>query len=583
MIHLRCVNLLLVFFGKEGAVGMAKKKYLGELLIDAGFLTPEQLDECVKIVESTDRRLGDVAVEKGFLNQDELYRVLENQHRVTYVDLDKANINSETAKIITPELARRNKVIPVKLENNVLYIAIDDPKNFQALDEVRMASRMDVQPMLASRRSIATHLDRIYGNEFAQRALSDHSKEIDYDEIVSEVVDAKTDDIASAPIVRLVNSLMEQAVNMRASDIHIEPMGTSVRVRMRVDGVLNMVLEAPPTTASPITARLKIMGGLNIAERRTPQDGRFNVKVAGRELDARLSILPTVHGEKSVIRLLDRNNFLVPKEKLGFTEKNLAKFDNLLHSPHGIILITGPTGSGKSTTLYTMLSEINDVQDNLVTVEDPVEYMIDGLNQVQVNAKAGMTFASGLRSILRQDPDVIMIGEIRDVETVEIAIKAAITGHLVLSTIHTNDSVSTIYRLIDMGVPSYMVSAAIVGIIAQRLVRVICPKCKAEYTPTKAELDMAGIESWSVSSMTFYKGRGCQECNQFGYKGRMAVHEILVFDNDIRELIQNGASVNEMKRHALETGMNTIRDSIIELLNKGLTTVEELINVAHTT
>ena len=562
---------------------MAKKRYLGELLVDAGFLTTEQLTECMELGVATDRRLGDIVVEKGFIKQEELFRVLENQHKVPYVDLDKTNATPELTKIISAELARRNKLVPVRIENNVLYVAIEDPKDFQALDEVRMVARMDVQPMLASGKSITTHIDRIYGNEFAQRALSDYSKEINYEEVVSQIIEATSDDIDTAPIVRLVNSLLEQAVTMRASDIHVEPMLTTVRVRMRVDGVLNVVLEAPATTTSPILARLKIMGGLNIAERRTPQDGRFNVRVVGRELDARLSIIPTVHGEKAVIRLLDRSTFLLPKSKLGFTEKNLAKFDSLLSTPHGIILVTGPTGSGKSTTLYTMLSEINNTRDNIVTIEDPVEYMIDGLNQVQVNPKAGMTFASGLRSILRQDPDVVMVGEIRDAETVEIAIRAAITGHLVLSTIHTNDAVSTVYRLIDMGVPNYMVSAAIVGIIAQRLLRVICQNCKSEYTPTKAELEMAAIEAWSAADMTFYKGLGCQECNQLGYKGRMAVHEILVFDPSIRELIHSGASMNEMRKYALENGMSTLRDSVIELLNQGLTTLEELVNIAHGT
>ena len=560
---------------------MARKRPLGELLVAAGFLNQEELQECIDLGQKTDRRLGEIVVERGFVTEEEVTRMLENQLNVTFVDLDRAEPDIPAAKRVPVELARRNTVVPVKIEHNVLYVAIEDPKNFQALDEVRTASRMEVQPMLASGRSIRLHIDRTYGNEFAQRALSDYGKEVDLAEVAANVIDLGADDTANAPIVRLVTALMEQAVSMRASDVHVEPMATQVRVRVRVDGRLSQVLQAPASAAGPIVARLKIISGLNIAERRVPQDGRFNIRVLDREIDIRISILPTVHGEKVVMRLLDRNTFLVPKAKLGFTERNLKLFDELLTAPHGIVLVTGPTGSGKSTTLYTMLAEINKTSDNIITIEDPVEFMIEGLNQVHVNAKAGMDFAAGLRSMLRQDPDVIMIGEIRDAETVEIAVRAAITGHLVLSTIHTNDTVSTVYRLIDMGIPSYMIAASVVGIVAQRLLRVICPKCKASYTPNKNELDMAGIEVWSASEMTFYKGMGCPECNQQGYKGRMAVHEILVFDSTLRELIHNNASVGDLRKHALEIGMSTLRDSIIDLLNQGLTTIEELIAIAH--
>jgi type IV pilus assembly protein PilB len=366
---------------------------------------------------------------------------------------------------------------------------------------------------------------------------------------------------------------------------------------MRVDGLLSSVLSAPISSINAMIARVKIMGGLNIAERRVPQDGRFHVRVMERDIDVRLSTLPTVHGEKAVMRLLDRTTFLIPKSKLGFTDTNLDKFNSLLATPHGIILITGPTGSGKSTTLYTMLDEINDIRDNISTVEDPVEYMMDGINQTQVNVKAGMTFASGLRALLRQDPDIIMIGEIRDGETVDIAIRAAITGHLVLSTIHTNDSVSAIYRLTDMGVPSYMVAASVVGIVAQRLLRKICPTCKMSYTPTQAEFAMAGVEPPKESSregsrdgskdsskgktQIFYKGAGCATCNQTGYKGRIAVHEFLIFDGPLRELIHTGASIDELKKYAVSKGLVSLRDSAYELCKSGVSTLEELIAIAH--
>jgi len=561
---------------------MAKRKPLGEMLVDGGFMNQQELQECIDFGQQANRRLGDIAVERGFVTEEEVTRLLENQTGVTFIDLDRTDPDIDVTKHVPVELARSNNVAPVRVAHNVLYIAIEDPKNFHAIDDVSRTSRMQVQPMLASGKSIRTYIDRIYGSEFAQRALSDYGREVDLGAVANQVVElGGADDTENAPIVRLVTALMEQAVNMRASDVHVEPGGQNVRVRMRVDGRLQQVLQAPAQTAAPMVARLKIISGLNIAERRVPQDGRFNIRVLNREIDIRISILPTVHGEKVVMRLLDRSTFLVPKSKLGFTERNLKLFDELLTSPHGIVLVTGPTGSGKSTTLYTMLAEINTVTENIITIEDPVEFMIEGLNQVHVNARAGMDFASGLRSMLRQDPDVIMIGEIRDAETVEIAVRAAITGHLVLSTIHTNDTVSTVYRLIDMGIPSYMIAASVVGIVAQRLLRVICPHCKTTYTPNQNELEMAGIESWSASETKFYKGMGCAECNNNGYKGRMAVHEILIFDSTLRELVHNNASVGELRKYALEQGMHTLRDSIFDLLNQGLTTLEELIAIAH--
>jgi type IV pilus assembly protein PilB len=463
-------------------------------------------------------------------------------------------------------------------------VAIDDPKNFPALDSARAAARMDVQPMLASARSIETYIDRVYGNLYAQRALSDFKKTINYEEVVSQIVEGNADDVSSAPMVRLLNALLEQAVGIGASDIHIEPLASQVRVRMRVDGALSEVLKTPLSTHATMIARVKILGNLNIAERRAPQDGRFNIRVLGREIDIRLSVIPTVYGEKAVMRLLDRSTFLIPKETLGFTAQNLEKFDGLLATPHGIILITGPTGSGKSTTLYTMLDEINNQRDNLVTIEDPVEYIIDGLNQIPVNPKAGITFASGLRAILRQDPDIIMVGEIRDAETVEIAIRAAITGHLVLSTIHTNDAVSSIFRLVDMGVPGYMVAASLVGIISQRLVRKICPACKHPYEPTAAELHLAGLTPGQAEGRAFYKGFGCAECNQTGYKGRMAVHEILIISPEFRDLIHNGAALNELRKHAIERdGMTPLRTSALQVLWDGATTLEEIIAITHGT
>jgi type IV pilus assembly protein PilB len=559
---------------------MAKKMQLGEMLVAAGYLSKAQLDECLKISQETGKRLGNVAVEKGYTTHENLYRVLENQHNIQYVDLYTLDIVPEVIGTVTHELARRNMIVPVKIEDGVLYIAMNNPKDFRALQQVRTVTQMEVRPVLSSTRSIEHFMERAYGNIHVQSAISEYSKGAGYEAAMKEI-DAKDGNVADGPIIQLVNGLLEQAVASGTSDIHVEPGEHEVRVRMRIDGVLSVVLQAPIATHSAIIARIKIMSDLNIAERRVPQDGRIQIKVLGREVDLRVSIVNTVHGEKAVLRLLDRSSFFKPKEVLGFTPENLVKFDSLLTTPHGIILVAGPTGSGKSTTLYTMLADINDIQDNLITIEDPVEYVLDGLTQMQVNAKAGVDFATGLRAILRQDPDVILVGEIRDKETVEIAIRAAITGHLVLSSIHTNDAVSTIFRLVDMGVPDYMVATSVVGIISQRLVRVICKQCAVTYQPETKQLESAGISPEEAATIDFKRGEGCMGCDLKGYKGRRAVHEILVFDNPLRSMIHAGKAPDEMKAYAVSSGMRTLKDAAMTLLRNGVTTIDEVIDIVH--
>jgi type IV pilus assembly protein PilB len=556
---------------------MAKKMQIGDMLVAAGYIDKHQLDECLKVSLDTGKRVGDIAVEKGFITQENLYRLLENQHNVQYVDLYSVSVPPEVIKYVPAEMARRNMLAPVRVENNVLYVAMEDPKNFRALNQVRTTSRMEVRPMLASTKSIENYIERVYGNVYVQAAISEYSKGSGYEAAVKDVIDSRSGNMGDAPIIQLVNTLLEQAVKMGASDIHIEPGETEVRVRMRVDGVLSVILNAPIATLPAMIARIKIMSDLNIAERRVPQDGRIQIKVLGRDVDLRVSIVATVNGEKAVLRLLDRSSFFKPKEVLGFTEENLKKFDSLLTTPHGIVLVAGPTGSGKSTTLYTMLADINDIRDNLITIEDPVEYALEGLTQMQVNPKAGVDFATGLRAILRQDPDVILVGEIRDKETVEIAIRAAITGHLVLSSIHTNDAVATIFRLIDMGVPDYMVSTAVVGIISQRLVRVICPQCKVSYMPEEAQLAAAHISAEEAAAISFKRGEGCMGCDLKGYKGRRAVHEILVFDNTLRTMINKQAPVTELREYAISAGMQSLRVAATKLVRDGITTIDELI------
>jgi type IV pilus assembly protein PilB len=560
---------------------MAKKMQIGDMLVAAGYIDKFQLDECLQVSIDTGKRVGDVAVDKGFITQENLYRLLENQHNVQYVDLYTLSVAPEVIKYVSAEMARRNMLVPVKVENNILFVAMEDPKNFRAINEVRTVSRMEVRPMLASTRSIEHYLERVYGNIYVQAAISEYSKGSGYESAMKEIIDSRTGNVGDGPIIQLVNVLLEQAVTSGTSDIHVEPGETEVRVRMRVDGVLSIVLNAPIATHAAMIARIKIMSDLNIAERRVPQDGRIQIRVLGRDVDLRVSIVPTVHGEKAVLRLLDRSSFFKPKEVLGFTSENLEKFDSLLTTPHGIILVAGPTGSGKSTTLYTMLADINDIRDNLITIEDPVEYVLDGLTQMQVNVKAGMDFATGLRAILRQDPDVILVGEIRDQETVEIAVRAAITGHLVLSSIHTNDAVSTILRLIDMGVPDYMVATSVVGIISQRLVRVICPQCKETYEPEERELEAADISKEAAKSIAFKRGQGCMGCDLKGYKGRRAVHEILVFDNKFRNMITQGKSVEEMREYAVKNGMQSLKQAAMSLLKDGITTIDEMIDIVH--
>ena len=552
---------------------MARRKNLGELLVSAGFLTSAQLEECLQISQETNKRLGEVAVEREYVTSENLYSILENQHKVPFVDLELVGANPAVVSLVGADLARRHNLAPVKKEGNVLYIAIEDPRNFRAIDDVRTVTRLDVRPMLASAGSITRYIERSYSSDAANKALMEYSEERGTGPVeVSGTIEV---DVNASPIVRLVNNILDQAVSSNASDIHIEPMQGEVRVRLRIDGVLKNTLSAPLNTLNALIARIKVMGGMNIAERRAPQDGRFNVNITKSDIDVRVSIVPTVFGEKAVLRLLDRSKFLVDKSKLGFTDENMEKFNKLLKSPHGVILITGPTGSGKSTTLYTMLKEINSERDNITTVEDPVEYMMEGVNQMQVNPRAGVTFATGLRAMLRQDPDIIMVGEIRDEETVEIGIRAAITGHLVLSTIHTNDALSTIVRLQNMGIPSYLIAASLEGIVSQRLLRRICLYCKAPDTITEQEANSMGIEYSKIEGRAIYKGVGCPQCNG-GYRGRIAVHEIVIIDREIRDLIQKSASLSEIQAAAVKSGMTLLKESALKLVLDGTTSIQEI-------
>lgn len=501
---------------------------------------------------------------------------LEKQLEIPYTDLSKIYIDPEVPRLINENLARRHILIPINKEKNKLIVAMADPLNIFARDDVNIATGMDIEPVISNRKEILNAIDRYYGNQRAEKAIEEFKRQYDLKSI-NELLDENKDETNNAPVVRLINTLISQAVKLRASDIHIEPAEYKIRIRFRIDGELQEVMTPEKSAYSAILTRIKIMGKMDIAEKRLPQDGRVELAVDGKDIDMRLSTIPTVFGEKIVIRLLDRSNFLSSKSELGFNQHNLQLLDKLIRYPNGIILVTGPTGSGKSTTLYAVLKELNSPNRNIITIEDPVEYRLDGINQVQVNNKAGMSFASGLRSILRQDPDIIMIGEIRDSETAEIAVRASITGHLVLSTMHTNDAPSTVTRLVDMGIEPYLVSASVVGVVAQRLVRRVCPACKEKYSATEFEKQMLGL----ASDVVLYKGAGCSACSGTGYRGRTAIHEVMTVTRDIRSLIENRASIDDVRTASTANGTISLRESCKQLVLEGVTTAEEMIRVTY--
>lgn len=554
------------------------KLRIGEMLIMSGKLTKEQLQEALEYQKETGQKIGEILLEKKYVNEKDIVNILEQYAGFNRLDVANYIIESDIAKLISENLARRYIVIPVRIVGEKLTVAMYDPLNIIAIDDIEMATGMKVEPVLSHKEDIVNVIDQHFGKQSAERAIEDFAKQyVVQDELTEEEI-IRTNEINNAPVVRLVNSIIKQALKARASDIHIEPYDNIIRIRFRIDGELQEIMTPSKNTHSAIVTRIKIIAGLNIAEKRLPQDGRVEMSIDKGIVDLRISVLPTVFGEKIVIRLLDRRNFLKSKKDLGFSDENLKRFDDVLDIPNGIILVTGPTGSGKTTTLYTVLNDFNDVGTNIITVEDPVEYRLDGINQVQVNNKAGLTFAQGLRSILRQDPDIIMIGEIRDEETAQIAVRAAITGHIVISTLHTNDAPSTITRLEDMGVPPYLITTSVKGIIAQRLVRKICDNCKVEYSITELEKEALSINE----NITLYKGEGCAKCYQTGYRGRTAIHEVLKVSKGVREKITNGENADKIRQVAIGEGMISLQKNCKQLVLNGITTVEELMRVTYT-
>ncbi len=543
---------------------------LGQILINSGVLTQEELLQALARQKNSNKRLGQILVDNHFLTEMQIIRSLEQQLSTPYLDLSSASIDPALSALVPEELARSNQIVPVRREGSILTVAVADPLDYNGINDIGTYTKLKINPVIAEREKIDTKIRELYTAQkafAAARELTGPQQEVPADALQG----------GDQPIIRFVNNMIEQAVLMKASDIHIEPQEKSMRIRFRVDGHLGLYMETSSELMPAVISRIKFIGGMNIAERRIPQDGRINYKLGGKDIDLRISVLPCVYGEKAVMRITTALGFLLVKEDIGFLPENLERFNRLLHSNHGIILLTGPTGSGKSTTLYTAVKEIMRDDINIVTAENPVEMIIPKITQVEVNPKAGLTFSSVLRSVLRQDPDVIMIGEIRDAETAQIAASAAITGHLVLSTLHTYDAPSSIIRLIDMGIEPYMVSAAMLGVIAQRLVRKLCPHCKEEYSASEDELRLLGTQPGS--NVKLYRAKGCNFCGHKGYSGRTAVHEIMPVTPAIKTCINHGKSVDEVREVALKEGMITLNENMRRVVLNGTTSMEELLEI----
>ena len=546
------------------------RKRLGDLLLESGVITESQLTYALAN-KSRDEKLGDFFIKENILTEQQLIEVLEFQLGIPHMTLSNHVIAPELLQLVPRELAKRANIMPVRRDKNKLLIAMADPMDYFAIEEVRMATGCQIETSIVAKDDLYRTITKYYDLQASMDAALTEI-EVNTPEVQQEITDE------DSAIVRLVNQIINNGVAQRASDIHFDPHETEYRIRYRVDGVLRTERSLPKHMQNMMTARVKIMGGLNITENRIPQDGRFKVNIEFKSVDIRLSTLPTVYGEKIVMRILDISNAATDISHLGFTENNEAIFRKMIEKPNGIVLITGPTGSGKSSTLYAALSNLNNEGVNIITVEDPVEYQLNGVNQIQVKEEVGLTFAAGLRSILRQDPDIIMIGEIRDLETAQISIRASLTGHLVLSTLHTNSAIESISRLQDMGIEPFLISSSLVGIMAQRLVRQICRDCTTEIEPTIREKQIFANNGLDVKKIR--KGRGCAACGNTGYRGRLAIHELLPVDRGLKDLILNGASGFEIGDYMQNAGHNTLLQDGLLKVQAGVTTTEEVLRVA---
>ena len=551
-------------------------KQLGQILLEQGLISEDHLQRALGEHRNTPKSLGRVLIDLGYIRERDLVRALAEQVGLEFVDLTEYRIDPAATALLPEALCRRYRALPIGEEDGKLLVAMSDPANVYALDDIRTITGRDVRPVVATANDVEQSIQRFSGMGDRVEALATEAADA-LDTEAGVTVEAAVED---APIVKLVQAIMTQAAADRASDVHIEPTETDVRVRFRVDGVLHEVMHSPKSIQGGLISRLKVMGDLNIAEKRIPQDGRVSLRVNNRSLDLRLATLPTVHGEKIVIRILDKTNALLHLSELGFLPQAFESYERSFRKPYGAILVTGPTGSGKSTTLYATLNIVNSVDRHIVTVEDPVEYRLPGVNQIQVNPKAGLTFASALRSILRADPDIILIGEIRDRETAMIAVESALTGHLVLSSLHTNDAPSAITRLIEMQVETFLVGSAIDCVVAQRLARKLCEKCKQAYAPEERELLEAGFAESRVPDLgLFFRPSGCQSCSNTGYRGRIGLYEVMPMTEEIERLTVERASSETVKRVAIEQGMYTLRDDGLHKAASGMTSIEEIARV----
>ncbi|MFT9057048.1 MAG: ATPase, T2SS/T4P/T4SS family [Ethanoligenens sp.] len=554
-----------------------RSEHLGQILLNQKRITREQLEEVLRAQKKRPgQKIGNMLVEMQFITENDLMEALHEHFKIPSIDLTGTPIQQSAIALVPQELAEKYNVFPVREDGRTLTIATSDPLNYYAMDDIRLAADREIVVMLGTLSGIRNAIARYYSGQRAEEAAEDLSRQFVSAQEELPMNTEMGERLENAPVVRLVNSIITQAVKMGASDIHIEPAEQETRVRMRLDGLLRQQMNLPASAHASVIARLKIMSDMDIAERRIPQDGRIETIIDGKPIDLRLSILPTVTGEKMVIRVLGGTSVL-QRSQLGLDAQNVVRFETILKSPNGIVLVCGPTGSGKTTTLYSVLKDLNAPEINMITIEDPVEFRLPGVNQVQINTKAGLTFASGLRSMLRQDPDIIMVGEIRDAETAEMAVRSAITGHLVFSTVHTNDAVSTVTRLVNMGVQPFMIASSLVGVDSQRLVRRICRHCAEEYTPADEECKSLGLPA----GVKLRRGRGCNYCSNTGYKGRMAIHEILIITKEIRQLIESGATEDRLQEAALADGMVPLFESAKKAVLAGETTVSELMRVAY--
>ena len=564
---------------------LVDRRRLGELLVETGLLTREKLKDTLEAQKGTGKRLGQILIEKDLISEEEIAFALAMQLKIPFMDLTDYPIKTEVIEVIPEHVCRRFRCIPIDKTDNVLHVSMADPLDLNMMKELQFVTGLSIQPTISTTTQILERVQKYYHPETAIANVSEELAKEDFLEFYPEEEEIEEeeeiiDNLQDSPFVKMVDLVIKNAIKRGASDIHIEAQENYVRVRNRIDGVLQDAIKLPKWTQPIIISRIKVLGGMDIAEKRLPQDGRIRVKTRESPVDLRVSTLPTFYGEKAVIRILNKQTASLSMEMLGFSEQNTRILRSFISRPQGMILITGPTGSGKTSTLYACMREVRSDAVNIITVEDPVEYEMAGINQVQVNEKVGLTFPYILRSILRQDPNIVMVGEIRDRETAEIALQASLTGHLVLSTLHTNDAPSAVTRLVDIGMPPYLISASVVGVIAQRLVRVICLNCKEEYVPGSDELSRFSMTQGELP-FKFFRGGGCPTCNNTGYKGRSSIEEVMIMGYKIRELVQAGASVDNIRDAALATGMTTLGFSGLEKIRNGITTIEEVLRAVY--